>query len=235
LDHEIAIWASLEHPHLLGMIQMMDVDDAVFIVSELAEGGNLLDYVSKYGRLKEHVARSVVAQVVDALVYLHTIIRVVHRDVKLDNVLVMEKVEVVRTGEEWVPTVKLADFGLSERLERGSGEAGSPCGANREDGYCVGSLHYCAPEEVRAVGSPSPAADVWSLGCVLYTVLCGALPFNDDYLPRLQMAIMKGEYDEGRLERCGVSEVGRKLVREMLEVNVEKRLTIQQVWSHPFF
>ncbi|KAI9342035.1 kinase-like domain-containing protein [Obelidium mucronatum] len=237
LDHEIAIWSSLDHPNILGLIQSMDVDDAVFVVSEFAEGGTLLDYIAKNGRLCEPIARKICKQLVEALLHLHTICQVIHRDIKCENILLMEAgppADCVNVNE-WVPTVKLADFGLSERISDSMLQ--SPTTLISSDPiFCVGSLHYCAPEELRATASTTnTAGDVWSMGCVFYTMLAGALPFNDDYLPRLQMSIMNGSYDESRLEKYQVSEKAQSLLKGMLTVDVAKRLTAQQVWEHPFF
>ncbi|KAJ3069910.1 serine threonine-protein kinase [Podochytrium sp. JEL0797] len=243
LDHEITLWASLDHPHILEMIQMMDVDDAVFVVSEFAEGGTLLSHISKYGRLPEPLCKKILHQLVDAVMYLHTIVRVCHRDIKCDNILLMDKPPSTPSisTDDWAPTVKMADFGLSERLPSApdfpdlpESPSGSLSSAS-EPQYCVGSVQYCAPEELKSSVTTSTAGDIWSLGCVFYVMLAGALPFYDDYLPRLQMAIMNGEYDESRLTQHKVSEKALRLLRGMLTVDVEKRLSIQDIWEHDFF
>ncbi|KAI9336396.1 kinase-like domain-containing protein, partial [Obelidium mucronatum] len=225
LDHEIAIWSSLDHPNILGLIQSMDVDDAVFVVSEFAEGGTLLDYIAKNGRLREPIARKICKQLVEALLHLHTICQVIHRDIKCENILLMEAgppADCVNVNE-WVPTVKLADFGLSERI--------SDFTTVTHNSDIVRSNIL---QELRATASTTNTAGVWSMGCVFYTMLAGALPFNDDYLPRLQMSIMNGSYDESRLVKHQVSEKAQNLLKGMLTVDVAKRLTAQQVWEHPF-
>ncbi|KAJ3094196.1 serine threonine-protein kinase [Physocladia obscura] len=242
LDHEIEIWSMLEHPNVLGMIQMMDVDDAIFVVSELAQGGTLLDYIIKHARLQERETKKLFKQVVDAVLYLHSIAGVVHRDIKCENILLMESsppVDYVDT-DNWVPTLKLADFGLSEKIKLANTDTSLESPAtlmSSEPIFCIGSVHYCAPEELSSPRVPanSAAGDVWSLGCVLYAMLSGSLPFNDEYAPRLQMAIRRGNYDVGRLLKTGISEAGIALIQGMLCVNVESRLKIQNVANHEFF
>ncbi|KAI8852386.1 kinase-like domain-containing protein [Chytridium lagenaria] len=111
LEHETTIWGKLHHPNIIEMIEVMDVDDAMFVVSELAEAGNLLDYLTKRGGpLPEPEARRIFRQIASAVRYLHTDAQVVHRDIKLENVLL------TYTPGSTVPTVKLADFGLSDHI-----------------------------------------------------------------------------------------------------------------------
>ncbi|KAJ3392025.1 hypothetical protein HDU84_004953 [Entophlyctis sp. JEL0112] len=233
LEREIEIWSILDHPNILTMIQTMDVEDAVFVVSELAEGGTLLDYVMRNGKIPEAFAKKMFRQVAEAVLYLHTIVAIVHRDIKCENILIIESVPPQDQRSEWVPTIKLADFGLSEKI---SNVAESPRTLlSSEPIFCVGSIHYCAPEELRGSLSLTTSGDLWSLGVVLYVMLAGALPFNDDYLPRLELAIKSGNYDEGRLCKANISDSGMDLVRRLLCVDVSSRLTIEQLVDHEFF
>ena len=105
LRRESFLWSKLSHPHLLRMFESFETDDAIFVVMELAKDGPLLDYVLKNGHpgLTESLAKSFFTQIASALQYLHSTMGIVHRDVKLENILV----------DESSKTVKLADFGLS--------------------------------------------------------------------------------------------------------------------------
>jgi serine/threonine protein kinase len=324
LDHECKIWSSLQHPHILQMMDVMEVEDALFVVSELAEGGTLLDYIQKrvkanaaaatasssgmgsngnlnggssmssmgshFGMfgggggggggwgsmsnlslqqsqgpigLTESEARRIFRQIASAVQYLHCVAGIVHRDIKCENILVMQPPQDTN-GSKMVnePSsagnretnnsmdtsdasetsgsyegagilVKLADFGLSDYITTSPPTSPSTLIAS-DPIFCMGSLHYCAPEELRATVQKSPASDVWSLACVLYALLTGSLPFQDGFLPRLQAMIINGRYDVGKLDRCGVSKEGKELLVGMFKVKVEQRLSIQEVCEHPW-
>ncbi|KAJ3288171.1 Testis-specific serine/threonine-protein kinase 3 [Blyttiomyces sp. JEL0837] len=262
LDHETSIWGSLQHPNIIAMYDVMEVPDAMFVVSELASGGTLLDYLGKRGKLDEMSARVMFRQIADAVRYMHTVAGVVHRDIKCENILLVEPqaendednssnsslssssnggggMMVGDKSSEMLlsrlPIPKIADFGLSDRIST-TGSTSPPMSpgslAAADPIFCMGSLHYCAPEELRATMVKSPASDVWSLGCVLYAMLTGSLAFSDDFLPRLQLSIINGRYDVHKLERCGVSKDGRDLVAGMFKVKVEGRLSINDVCEH---
>lgn len=128
---------------------------------------------------------------------------------------------------------KLADFGLSSYFSKPS--PSSPSGVSSvsspsSDAFCVGSLHYCSPEEIRQTCVGRPCSDIWSLGCVLYAMLTGTLPFSDDYLPRLQTMIINGRYDRNKLTDAGVSRAAIELVERMLTVKVDDRIKMDDIF-----
>ncbi|TPX69130.1 hypothetical protein SpCBS45565_g02672 [Spizellomyces sp. 'palustris'] len=223
IDHETTIWARLRHPHVLEMLELMDADDAVFVVCELATDGNLLDLIVREGRLSEGHARNLFRQIADALRYLHEEIQVVHRDIKCENILL-----------DTQGNAKIADFGLSVEIAPLSPEASHNVAFPNDPVFCHGSLHYCAPEELRQTTHSNPASDVWSLGCVLYAMLTGTLPFNDGFPPRLQAMIINGRYDTEKLDRAGVSKEAKDLIAGMLKTKIEERLTMCEIWNHPW-
>ncbi|KAJ3136351.1 hypothetical protein HK101_004021, partial [Irineochytrium annulatum] len=218
LERELVLWSRLQHPGLLPMIQVLETPDSVCVVSELLEGGSLLEHLTRWGPLTERQARRYLKNVSGGLAYLHER-GVVHRDVKCENVLLgggRVREEEVGAMPVWTKAV-LADFGLSVEVEGESVGVGNGRGRPQEEEEgIVGSLHYCAPEEVKAGGARRCSSDVWSLGCVFYATLTGRLPFDDGFLPRLQHQIVNGKFDVGRLERSGVSRSGRDLVSGML-------------------
>ncbi|TPX33530.1 hypothetical protein SmJEL517_g03628 [Synchytrium microbalum] len=247
IEHEVWIWRPLRHRHIVAMLDILEADDALFIVSELAQGGSLLDLIRKQGRLPEPLAQTLFAQILSAVKYLHEVANIVHRDIKCENIL-------LATLDP--PNALLTDFGLSEYIPPTastsptsdvynsntnsivtsptmSTNAPSATGNGPPDTiFCAGSLHYCAPEELRATpgSNPrSPSADIWSLGCVLYAMLIGQLPFGDTFLPRLQMSIINGRYDEKKLEEFNVSPEAQSLIRGMLTISTEKRWSISDI------
>jgi serine/threonine protein kinase len=253
LQKESFLWSKLSHPNLLRMFESFDTDDAVLVVTELAPGGHLLDYVLKEGRpgLSESVTRSLFKQLVSAVFYLHTVAGIVHRDIKLENILLDESKQ----------NIKLSDFGLSEsisdsfwdnfeesregaaRLNTSSGhvrsisvQGGPPNIAISYDSrtFAPGSLHYCAPEILKQSKTSKLSSDIWSMGCVLHALLIGSLPFNDSYLPRLQMSIINGRWDPSRLEKAQLSSNCINLIMGMLQLKVEERYSISEVMHHPW-
>ncbi|KAJ3229656.1 hypothetical protein HDU81_005190 [Chytriomyces hyalinus] len=247
MDKETRIWASLDHPNILCMHEVLELDDAVCIVSEHAAGGSLLDYLTSRGCASERVARHMFLQLAQAVSYMHKTAGVIHRDLKCENVLVLEdweqkNAEAGNNNKEWIPTLKIADFGLSEFIRDDSTDdcasptspTAPPLERRLSTSSCaVGSLHYCAPEDLQEAASDGAmngaSSDVWALGCILYAMLTGALPFNDGFLPRLQQTIMNGTYDASRLESCDVSDGAQQLLKGIFCVDVPQRFTIEDV------
>lgn len=129
-------------------------------------------------------------------------------------------------------TCKLADFGLSTYFTDRQNSSPEPSLSSSTADCCVGSVHYCSPEEIRNKSSADPASDIWSIGCVLFAMITGRLPFSDDYLPRLQMAIINGRYDKSLLDKASSGVVD--LISRMLQVKVEDRATMSEIVHHPW-
>lgn len=257
LQKESFLWSKLSHPNILRMYESFEADDAVLVVTDLAQGGHLLDYVLKEGRpgLSEDITRSIFKQLVSAVHYLHTRVGIVHRDIKLENILLDETKKII----------KLSDFGLSEPVsdsfwkdfENNSDKvlrsnsahirsasvhidsndisaAKIPLSRQDSRAFAPGSLHYCAPEILKQSKSSKLSSDIWSMGCVLHALLIGSLPFNDSYLPRLQMSIINGRWDPSRLEKAQISSCCIDLLLGMLKVDVDERYSITEAMHHPW-
>ncbi|KAJ3170637.1 hypothetical protein HDU88_008539 [Geranomyces variabilis] len=228
IDHETTVWSRLRHPHVLEMLEIMDTDDAVFVVSERVSG-DLLENIRMHGKLPEEVARKLFRQIASALRYLHEEVQVVHRDVKCENILL-----------DCHGDAKLADFGLSTdmtspRVESPSSAADSPPMlpdlSSREPVFLMGSIHYCAPEQLRQTTHCNAASDMWSLGCVLFAMLTGSMPFSDGYTPRLQMMILNGRWDQAKLDAAGCSPAAKQVVTGLLKPKISERWTADDVWA----
>ncbi|GBC07237.1 hypothetical protein RclHR1_07320010 [Rhizophagus clarus] len=221
LEREIAIWRRLDHPNIVQMLSAEENDYATFVFSEYCPGGTLLDYIKKHRQhegkgLDEDEARNIFLEIAEALRYLHNDMRLVHKDIKLDNILLDKE-------DTW----KICDFGLTEFQNSANGYN------NILYNNVGGSLAYCAPEQLRSpTPLKDPSVDVWSLGVVLFAMVTGQLPFCDDFEPRLQFKIINGRYDESLLDDAGVSEDLKDLLKGMFKAKPDQRLTISQVLEH---
>ena len=140
-----------------------------YMVFEFIDGGQMLDYIISHGRLRERAARKFARQIASALFYCHRN-SIVHRDLKIENILISK-----------AGNCKIIDFGLSNLF--------SPY--DHLSTFC-GSLYFAAPELLNAKVYTGPEVDVWSFGIVLYVLVCGKVPFDDQSMPALHAKIKRG-------------------------------------------
>lgn len=171
-------------------------------------GGELFDYIVNNGKMQESGARRFFQQIICAVEYCHRH-KIVHRDLKPENLLLDDQLN-----------VKIADFGLSNIMTDGNFLKTS-----------CGSPNYAAPEVINGKLYAGPEVDVWSIGVILYVLLVGRLPFDDEHIPTLFGKIASGEYAVPNW--MGRSVAG--LIRKMLSVDAVKRITIPEIRQHPWF
>ncbi|OBZ78190.1 Serine/threonine-protein kinase MARK2 [Grifola frondosa] len=208
LTREIHHHRQLHHPNVTQLYEVIATESSIWLVTELCSGGELFDYLAEKGRLSEDEARVLFGQLCLAVAYVHEK-GIVHRDLKLENVLLDERCR-----------VKLGDFGFTREFERGS----------LLETFC-GTTGYASPEMLLAKKYLGPEVDVWSLGVILYTLLTGTLPFDDDDESIMKDKVIKGEYEDPEW----LSQESRDLLRDILQTDPTKRLTIAQILEHPWF
>lgn len=222
---EIDVLLDLDHPNVVCLREYFVERNKVYLIMELLRGGELLEAVLEQGHYSENDARTIFRQLIKCLQYLHAK-GVVHRDVKLDNLLLVEPRDIKH--------IKIADFGFAKKVSGGRLEMKTVCG----------TPEYIAPEVIEKLMGPQekqlkdtyygPPCDLWSAGIVLYMLLAGLPPFYDASEPRLLRAIMKGQYSFSDPVWEEVSAPAKDLIQKLLVVSPTKRLTCEQVLEHPW-
>ncbi|CAD7081056.1 unnamed protein product [Hermetia illucens] len=197
----------IDHPHVLGLTDVYENKKYLYLVLEHVSGGELFDYLVKKGRLTPKEARKFFRQIISALDFCHSH-SICHRDLKPENLLLDEK-----------NNIKIADFGMASL---------QPAGSMLETS--CGSPHYACPEVIRGEKYDGRRADVWSCGVILYALLVGALPFDDDNLRQLLEKVKRGVFHIPHF----VPPDCQSLLRGMIEVNPERRLTLTEINRHPW-
>ncbi|KAI5960894.1 srk1 [Candida theae] len=243
---EVTIMRQLQHPNIVSFIEFIDSPDYYYIVQELASGGEIFTMIVKYTYLSEDLSRWIITQVAHAIRYLHEEVGIVHRDIKPENLL-FEPIDVVPSvnpiaklrksdnpstkkdegeftpglGGGGIGVVKLADFGLSKQIWEHNTK--TPCG----------TVGYTAPEIVRDERY-SKEVDMWAMGCVLYTLLCGFPPFYDERIETLTEKVAKGQFTFLEPWWDEISDGAKNCVSNLLTVDPRKRYTIDELLQDPW-
>uniref|UniRef100_A0A3B3US77 non-specific serine/threonine protein kinase n=1 Tax=Poecilia latipinna TaxID=48699 RepID=A0A3B3US77_9TELE len=199
---EVQIMKLLNHPHIIKLYQVMETKDMLYIVTEYAKNGEMFHLTSN-GRMSEDEARKKFWQILTAVDYCHRH-HIVHRDLKTENLLLDANMN-----------IKLA-FGFGNFYN-----AGEPLST-----WC-GSPPYAAPEVFEGKEYEGPQLDIWSLGVVLYVLVCGSLPFDAPSLPALRQRVTEGRFRiPFFMSQC------ENLIRKMLVVDPAKRISVAQIKQH---
>ncbi|KAL9133948.1 MAG: hypothetical protein Q9175_004869 [Cornicularia normoerica] len=240
---EVQIMRQLDHPNIVRLIDFSESRQYYYIVLELCPGGELFHQIVRLTYFSEDLSRHVIVQVAEALEYLHETAGVVHRDIKPENLLFYpatfiptrnpkprsaededkeDEGEFIKgVGAGGIGTIKIADFGLSKVIW--DSQTMTPCG----------TVGYTAPEIVKDERY-SKSVDMWALGCVLYTLLCGFPPFYDESIQVLTEKVARGQYTFLSPWWDDISKPAQDLVSHLLTVDPERRYTIQQFLNHPW-
>ncbi|XP_076000266.1 serine/threonine-protein kinase SIK3 homolog isoform X2 [Genypterus blacodes] len=199
---EVQIMKMLKHPHIIRLYQVMETERMIYLVTEYASGGEIFDHLVAHGRMAEKDARKKFKQIVAAVHFCHCR-NIVHRDLKAENLLLDHNLN-----------IKIADFGFSNLFSRGQ----------LLKTWC-GSPPYAAPELFEGKEYDGPKVDIWSLGVVLYVLVCGALPFDGSTLQNLRARVLSGKF---RIPFF-MSTDCEYLIRHMLILEPSRRLTMEQI------
>jgi len=208
MAQEISIHRELHHEYIVSFFSFFEDDSFVYIVLELCTKKSLMELQKRRRVLQETEARYFLHEIMLAVTYLHTN-NIIHRDLKLGNIFISEQIH-----------LKIGDFGLATIIEF-SGE--------RKRTLC-GTPNYIAPEILNKKGH-SFEVDIWSIGCILYTLLVGKPPFETATLKDTYMKIKKGDY---YIPSGKISTPARTLIQSMLMVDPGQRPSAQQILQSDF-
>lgn len=208
IRREIQNLKLFRHPHIIKLYQVISTPTDIFMIMEYVSGGELFEYIVKHRKLEENNARRFFQQIISGVDYCHRHM-IVHRDLKPENLLLDHNMH-----------VKIADFGLSNMMMDGEFLRTS-----------CGSPNYAAPEVISGKLYAGPEVDIWSCGVILYALLCGTLPFDDECVPTLFKKIKSGIFPiPEHLNQSVVS-----LLCQMLQIDPMKRATIEDIKKHEWF
>ncbi|KAJ1658225.1 MAPK-activated protein kinase Srk1 [Dispira simplex] len=239
---EVSIMRSLSHSNVISLLDFRESNDYFYLIMDLVSGGELFNRIVELTYFSEPLARHVILQVAEAIRYLHNERGVIHRDIKPENILFEpipyipdptfvssaanrgkkdEGIFVEGVGGGGIGRVRLADFGLSKVIW--NEPTLTPCG----------TVGYTAPEIVNDQ-KYSTGVDMWALGCVLYTMLCGFPPFYDEDVQVLTQKVACGYYTFLSPWWDNISESAKDLISNLLTVSPESRYSIDEFLAHPW-
>ncbi|KAG2191340.1 hypothetical protein INT46_011922 [Mucor plumbeus] len=208
------ILKQVRHPHIVSMHNLYESKDAVYIVTDLASGGELFQQLLKKGSYTEKDASNLTRQMLEGLQYLHER-DIVHRDMKPENLLFQT------AGND--SNLMITDFGLSKILKAQDDILTTACG----------TPGYVAPEVLLQTGHNKPV-DLWSVGVILFTLLSGYTPFWGEDQASLFESIMSGQYEYDEEYWSDISGSARNLIDKLLTFDPNTRITAEEALLHPW-
>jgi hypothetical protein len=211
---EIEILKICQHPSIIKLLDIFENQDYIYIVMEYLKGGDLFSYLEKRDfTITEAKARELTHSIATGLFYLHSF-GIAHRDLKPENILMADE------SDEAQP--KLVDFGLSKIV-----------GPSEKCNDPFGTLSYVAPE-VLLQKPYDKSVDLWSLGVIIYLLLSGTLPFDDDDDREIARQTIHDEVDFSYHIWKKVGSEVKTMIKKLLEKDKSKRMTLEEVLQHPW-
>ena len=208
IEREIEILKKIRHPNIVHLYGIIETDKQIFIITEYIKGKELYHYILLKKKLNEEAACFYFKQILSGVEYLHKL-KIAHRDIKSENIII----------EQSTNLIKIIDFGLSNEYGNKDGELlRSSCG----------SPLYAPPEMLKGELYKGATVDIWSMGVVLYSMICGSLPFQGEDNSKLFKKIIQGKYTIP----MHVSKQARDLLYSMMNINPRKRININQIKRH---
>ena len=208
IEREINILKKLRHPNIVYLYSIIETDKQILIITEYIQGQELFHYILLKKKLTEEEACYYFTQIVSGVEYLQKL-KIAHRDIKSENIIIDQRTKMI----------KIIDFGLSNTYgDKDEKILSTSCG----------SPLYAAPEMLKGEIYKGNTVDIWSIGVVLYFMLCGYLPFQDTDNTKLYKKIIQGQITIP----MHVSIQARELLYKLMEINPRKRINVAQIKRH---
>ncbi|XP_023563368.1 serine/threonine-protein kinase 33 [Octodon degus] len=216
LEREVNILKSVKHEHIIHLEQIFETPKKMYLVMELCEDGELKEMLDRKSHFSENETRWIIQSLASAIAYLHNK-DIVHRDLKLENIMV--KSSFIDANNEMNLNIKVTDFGLAVQKHGGS-EA-------MLQATC-GTPIYMAPEVINA-HDYSQQCDIWSIGVIMYLLLCGEPPFMANSEEKLFELIRKGELHFEDPVWDSISDGAKSVLKQLLKVDPAHRITAKEL------
>ncbi|KAK3243226.1 hypothetical protein CYMTET_47108 [Cymbomonas tetramitiformis] len=220
LKNEFSIFKKLTpHPGFPKLYDVFEDRDHIYFVMEYCRGGELTEALCAKGSCSEREAARVFMQVITSVAHMHSL-NIIHRDLKPENFLIVDAIE----GDLNKVRVACADFGLAQTVQEGELLTD-----------CSGTLAFMSPEQLSDRPYKGPAVDVWACGCILYMLLSGQLPFEGENGNLIKTKIRGAMLDFPPGQWSEISSSATDLIKEMMSLDWERRITAVDALSHPWF
>ena len=215
--NEVEILKNLDHPNIVKIFEFFIEADGYYIITEYCHEGELFKLIKKKGFFTEKIAANIMYQIFQAIHYCHVSNNIIHRDLKPENIMI-ESID-YETG---FYNIKIIDFGTAKIREK-----------DKRENKVLGSCFYIASEVLNK--HYNEKCDIWSCGVILYILLCGNVPFNGRDEREISQKIKSGKFDLNISPFDKISNEGKDLIKQCLELNVNKRISAKEALNHPWF
>ena len=206
-ENEIRIMQKMTHPNIVHLIDLFQDEDNYYVIMDFCSCGDLLGLIRERKYIKEQEAKVIFMQICRAINYIHSF-NIAHRDLKPENILI-----------DQLGNIKVSDFGFAKFIPK-SNVLDTPCG----------SPCYSSPECISGAPYDGKKSDIWSLGVILYAMVVGCLPWTKRNKKELYSQIKSGYYTIPN----NINEQCKDLIERMLTVDTEKRITLPEIFDHPW-
>ncbi|XP_060574731.1 testis-specific serine/threonine-protein kinase 1-like [Ruditapes philippinarum] len=211
LPRELEIIKRIKHKNVIQTFMCIETKEFIFQIMQYAEKGDVLQMIHSHGFIAEVKSKNIFNDVMNGLKYLHDL-NIAHRDLKCENILIFKN-----------NVAALTDFGFARSFDTSS--SGLMCRT-----FC-GSAAYASPELLRGIPYDPRVNDIWGTGVILYTMLCGTMPFEDANVTRLVQQQLSRDIKFPPRVSSKISENCKKLIFEILDPSITKRPNVDHILS----